>query len=98
MANKIAGLAHGRPGTTQKVAYTGVAGTISTAVGSQTRIVRVVVTSNAYISFGTAPTATTSDVYMPANVPEYFTIPPGDKVSAVQDAAGGNLIVTEITY
>lgn len=98
MANKIAGLAHGRPGTTQKVAYTGTAGTISTAVGSQTRIVRLVVTSNAYVAFGASPTATTSDMYMPANVPEYFTMSPGDKVSAIQDAAGGSLIVTEITY
>lgn len=98
MANKIAGLAHGRASTTQKVAYTGTAGVITNPVGSYTTLCRIVVTSNAYIAFGTAPTATTSDVYMPANVPEYFTIRPGEKVSAVQDAAGGTLIVTEMTY
>ena len=32
----------------------------------------------------------------PANWPEYINVMPGEKVSAIQDSAGGNLIVTEI--
>lgn len=86
-----------RLSTHQSVAYTGTAGTISNAVGAQTRLVRVVVTSAAYIAVGAAPTATTSDVYIPADIPEYFIVGPGEKVSAVQASAGGTLHVTELT-
>lgn len=86
-----------RPSTTQVKAYTGTAGVIDNAVGGQTRVVRIVVTSAAHIAIGGTPTATTSDVYMPANVAEYFLINPGEKVSAVQVSAGGNLHVTEMT-
>lgn len=86
----------GRLSTHQSVAYTATAGTITNAVGSQTYSVRVVTTSAAYVKIGDAPTATTSDVYMPADRPENFTITPGQKVSAVQVSAGGNLHVTEI--
>lgn len=83
-----------RPGTHQKVAYTGTAGTIANAVKAS--IVRVVCTSAAYIATGTAPTATTSDVYVAADQPEYFRVLPGEKVSAVQVSAGGTLHVTEM--
>lgn len=86
----------GRLGTHQSVAYTGTAGTISNAVGSGCRKVRVLCTTAAYIVIGSSPTATTSDVYVPATVPEYFLISPGEKVSAVQVSAGGTLHVTEI--
>jgi hypothetical protein len=87
---------NGRLGTTQVAAYTGTAGVISNAVGAQTRFIRVVVTSAAHIAIGASPTATTSDPYMAANVPEVFVINPGEKVSAVQVSAGGNLHVTEL--
>lgn len=87
-----------RPTTCQTAAYTTTAGTITNAVGSQTRAVRVVVTSAAHIAIGTAPTATTADVYLPADTPEYFQISPGEKVSAIQVSAGGNLHVTELTH
>lgn len=86
----------GRLGTHQKVAYTGTAGTISNAVASQTYKVRVVVTTAAYIKIDNSPTATSSDVYMAADSPEYFTITPGMKVSAIQVSSGGTLHVTEL--
>lgn len=86
-----------RPGTHQKVAYTGTAGVTTNGVSAQIKTIRVVLTTAGYIKIGAAPTATTSDVYMPANWPEYFTVSPGQKVSAIQDAAGGNLHVTEMT-
>lgn len=81
--------------THQSVAYTGTAGTISTAVGSQTYKVRVLVTTDAYIKIDDSPTATSSDVYLPALEPEYFAITPGMKVSAIQVSSGGTLHVTE---
>ena len=86
-----------RPHTVQKVAYTGTAGTITNPVGAGVSAVRLVVSSNAFVAFGTSPTATTSHMYMSAGVPEYFAIQPGEKVSAIQDAAGGTLYVTELT-
>lgn len=82
-------------GTHQSKAYTGTAGVIDNATASTTEVVRVVCTTAAYIAFGTAPTATTSDIPVSANVPEYFFIVPGHKVSAVQQASGGTLHVTE---
>lgn len=85
-----------KAGTTQVKAYT-TSAAIDNAVGSQTRVVRVVTTTAAHIAFGAAPTATTSDVYMPAGVAEYFAITPGEKIAAVQVASGGNLHVTEMT-
>lgn len=87
----------GRLGTHQSVAYTGTAGTISNAVGAQTYKVRVVVTTAAYIKIDNSPTATSSNTYMAADSPEYFTITPGQKVSAIQVSSGGTLHVTEIT-
>lgn len=87
----------GRLGTHQSVTYTGTAGTIATAVGLGTFKVRVVVTSAAFVLVDKDPTATSAAVYMPADSPEYFTITPGMKVSAIQVAAGGTLHVTEIS-
>lgn len=87
----------GRLGTHQSVAYTGTAGTIANPVSSQTYKVRVVVTSAAYVKIADGTTvATASDVYMPADSAEYFSITPGQKVSAIQVSAGGTLHVTEI--
>lgn len=86
----------GRLGTVQSVAYTGTAGTITNAVGPQTYRVRVVCTTDAFIKIDNSPTATSSDSYIPANSVEYFTISPGQKVSAIQSSAGGTLYVTEV--
>jgi hypothetical protein len=58
-----------RQGTTQKVAYTGTAGTIPNGVGAQTYgvgaqtyQVRIVCTTGAFVPIGDSPTATTSDM------------------------------------
>ena len=83
-----------RADITQKVAYTGTAGVISNGVAAS--FVRVVCSTAAYIAFGVSPTATASDMYVPADSPEYFRVPPGHKVSAVQVASGGTLYVTEM--
>ena len=87
-----------RPSTSQTVAYTGTAGAIANAVGPFTTHVRIVVSTAAFIKFGEAPVATIGDMFMVANIPEIFMIRPGEKVSAVQSAAGGNLHVTELTH
>lgn len=89
-------LGTGRLSTAQNVAYTGTAGTIANAVGVQTYKVRVVSTTDCFIKIDNSPTATTSDSYLPGLSAEYFTITPGQKVSAIQVAAAGTLYVTEI--
>jgi hypothetical protein len=86
----------GRLSTHQSVAYTGTAGTIANAVGAQTTKVRVLTTTDAFIKIDNSPTATSSDVYLPALQAEYFHITPGQKVSAIQVSGGGTLHVTEI--
>jgi hypothetical protein len=86
-----------RPGATQNVAYTGTAGVVSNGVSDGVFQVRVNCSTDAYIAFGAAPTATTSDIFMAAGRPEYFTVSPGQKVSAVQASSGGTLSVSEMT-
>lgn len=85
------------PATHQSVAYTGTAGTISNGVSTGISVIRVVATTAAYIKIAKTPTATSSDVYLPANLPEYFVVNEGEKVSAIQVSTGGTLHVTEMT-
>ena len=86
-----------RPVTHQSVAYTGTAGAIANGVGTGINVIRVMMTTAGFIAIGRAPAAATTDVPMAANVPEYFLCEPGDKVSAIQASAGGNLHVTEMS-
>ena len=86
-----------RLGTHQSKAYTGSAGTIDNAVGAGCFAVRVIATSACFIAIGKSPTATTSDIYVPADKPEIFICFPGEKVSAVQSTVGGTLHVTELS-
>jgi hypothetical protein len=60
------------------------------------RFVRVFTTTIAHIAIGASPTATARDCPLPASVPTIFPCAQGDKVSAVQSAAGGNLHVVEL--
>ncbi|HZO44966.1 MAG TPA: hypothetical protein VFB68_03695 [Xanthobacteraceae bacterium] len=85
-----------RLGTHQSVAYTRTAGTIANAFGAGTWAVRVVCTTAAFVKIGSSPTATSGDVYLPADKPEIFIVNPGEKASAIQVASGGTLHVTEL--
>jgi hypothetical protein len=80
------------PGTTQSFAYTGTAGVTTNAVGSS--FVLITCTSKAFVAFGTAPTATTADMYVPADFPMWFPIDPSHKVSVIQHTAGGSAYIT----
>jgi hypothetical protein len=85
-----------RWGTTQSAAYTGTAASITNAIGSEVYKVRLIVTTAAFVRVDSgSPVAATTDVYMAAGIPEYVTVTPGMKVSAVQVASGGTLYVTE---
>jgi hypothetical protein len=57
----------------------------SADIASTTAIIRLVADSACFVATGASPTATSSDMYLPANSVEYFTVAPGDtiKVAAV---------------
>lgn len=87
----------GRIGAAQNVAYTGTQGAVTTGVTTGISKVRVVVTTDAFVTTdGTTPSST-SGAYVPALSPEYFTVTAGQKPAAVQVSAGGTLYVTEIS-
>lgn len=88
-----------RPGTNQKIAYTGTAAA-SAAFGTETYALRIVTTSNAWYAIGQAPVAATTTgngVYLPLGIVEIIRVAPGEKISFVQDSAGGNASVTEMS-
>lgn len=86
-----------QPGESQNVTIAGASAPTTNAFQGGTSIVRLVATSACYVKFGTAPVATTSDMYLPADTPEYFAVKEGAswKVAVIQASAGGTLNVTE---
>ncbi|MBM7483320.1 hypothetical protein ACVWWI_003364 [Bradyrhizobium sp. USDA 3686] len=85
-----------RLGTAQNATYTTTAASPAAAVGAGVSRVRVLVTTDAWITVGKNPTATTSaSTYLPALMPEYVIVNPGENISAVQVSATGVLNVTE---
>lgn len=84
------------PGTTQTITTSGSSAAISTAFATGTTVVRIVATEDVNIKFGSAPTATTSDPFVPANQVEYFKVTAGEKVAAIQNSAAGTCYVTEM--
>jgi len=80
----------------QKVAYTGTAGTIANALPNNCNVVRVIATTDCFIEItkaGTAAVANTG-LYLTGGVAEYFECDAGSKVSAIQVANGGTIYVT----
>jgi len=69
----------------------------SSAFSSQTYQIRIIgdVATRYRVGDGT-PTAVTTDALLPANVVEYVTVSPGQKISAILGTGTGNLSVTEI--
>ena len=84
------------PGTTQTITTSGSSAAISTAFATGTTVVRIVATEDVNIKFGSAPTATTNDPFVPANQVEYFKVTAGEKVAAIQNSAAGTCYVTEM--
>ena len=87
----------GRLGVTQNVAYTGTAGTVANGVNTGVYKVRVLTTTDAFVTTDGSTPSATNGAYVPALSPEYFTVTPGQKVSAVQVSGGGTLYVTEVS-
>jgi len=62
--------------------------------------IRLVSTVACWVTFGNPPPTTVKQVspamFMPANLPEYFWVRPGEQVRAIQDVGGGFLYITEL--
>lgn len=86
-----------RPETTQVVTVGAASAATTNAVGSQTYVVRLISTTDCHVVFAGTPTATANDMFLAADREELFRISPGEKVAAIQNAAGGSLYVTEMT-
>lgn len=87
-----------RPIRNQVKAYTGTAGELAAAIGAGVKTVRLMATTLCHVKFGNTgmSAATTSDMPLPPNLPEYFNIEGGEQISVIQNAAGGNLYITEM--
>lgn len=85
-----------RPGVAQTVPV-GPESRTSAGFGSVTTVVRLVATSHCRFAFGDAPAATEHSHYLPAGIPEYFRVVPGEKLAALRVAGDGVLYITEMT-
>lgn len=78
----------------QTTTYTGTAGTLTGWMDGPGAVL-VVCTTAAYVRVGEGVTATTADLYIPANIPYVINVPEGTKsawtVSAIQVASGGSV-------
>ena len=83
------------PGDSQRVAV-GSSSTQSTALSSETIIVRVVADVDCYLAFGDNPTATTSDLFLAAGSAEYFGVTPATKIAVLYTGSNGYLNIVEM--
>ena len=87
-----------RPSTVQAVTVASSSTPADAVLGSQTFIVRLVSTVTAHVAIGVSPqTATTSNMYLPPNVPELFVVSPGQHIAVIRVSSDGTLNVTEMT-
>jgi hypothetical protein len=85
------------PGTIQNFTTSGTS-QASSAVGSGTTIVRIAVNQDTYIALGSAPTATTSSMLMPAGGVEFLAVTSGvTKIAVLQVSSAGIASITELT-
>ena len=84
-----------RPGIVQNITTSGTSAQ-SSALNSETRVVRLIATTNTYVAFGSNPTATSSSMYLTASSSEYFIVAGGSKIAALQVGDSGILNITEM--
>jgi hypothetical protein len=74
----------------------GAASAQSSAMNRHSGVVRLVATVTCFVEIGTNPTAAAATgMYLPAGVPEYFTVPQQGKVAVIQAVGAGSLYITE---
>jgi len=84
------------PGTIQNITTSG-SSQASSAVGSNTSIVRIAVNADTYVAVGSNPTATSSSMMMPSGAVEFIAVTAGtDKVAVLQVSAAGVASIVEL--
>ena len=61
--------------------------------------VRLVATSGCWVAFGATPVAAVGSaacILLPAGVPEYFWVYPGERIAVIQDTGAGSLNIAEM--
>jgi len=82
-------------GNIQSFSYTATAG-VTSNVSVACQKVRLMSTTDCFFVIGNSTTATTANgAYLPGLRPEYFSIRPGQQISALQVTAGGNMFIAE---
>jgi hypothetical protein len=83
-----------RAGVTQTIAFNASAA-IANVFGPETFQLRLVADSPCCYRIGNGTqTATTSDIYLPANAIEYVIVSPGQSISAIMAASNGLVTAT----
>jgi hypothetical protein len=68
-------------------------------IPNNTTHIRAVATADCWISFGANPTAVVAAVtaiLLPAGVPEYFWVVPGERIAVIQNVGAGSLNIAEL--
>jgi hypothetical protein len=73
-----------------------LAGTSTQSTAIMATLVRLASTVPCHVVVGSNPTATTGNLYLPANAPEYFLIDSGQKIAGIKasSATDGQLFIT----
>lgn len=85
-----------RPGRAQMVAA-GAVSAPSQPFGADTKVIRLVATAHCFLAFGQSPVATSNDHYLPAGVPEYFRVVPGESLAVRRVGFDGALHLSEMS-
>lgn len=81
-----------RPVKPQTVTVSGVS-TATSAFGNNTRVVRIVSTTDCHYAMGV--TATTASTFLPATMVEYVSVRGGDTIQFIENSAGGTAYISE---
>lgn len=82
-------------GTNQNLTLSTTHAVTSAALSADAAVIRVATNVDVYLSVGATPTATTTDILLPAGTIDYFLVEPSDKVSGEAVAGTGVMSITE---
>jgi hypothetical protein len=90
----------GKPGASSKVAYTASDAASGSLVAGL--VYRLVATTNCHVNVNAAAVADGSCMYIPLGVPTFIVLDKRTAIAApvlhaIQDSAGGNLFITQMT-
>lgn len=85
------------PGSGQNITSSGTAANNSTAFADNVSIIRIAPSAAIRYRIGPSATAVATDTLLPAGAVEYVGIVKGDRLSVIQDSAGGTVSVSECT-